>query len=449
MGLGSLSAERGLASLDLLLGSERSLVMAASLDRGALRELAGAGLLPPLFSALISTPRRRKGQGGSLAKRLTGVPEPEREALVLAVVREQAAAVLGHPSADAVPPELTLLELGLDSLGAVQLRNRLADTAGLDLPPGVVFEHPTSMELAKYLAARLANGEQFSGLDRGGFSDEAKGSTLMTLLMRGFETDQVVEAVSMLTEASKFRPTFAAYGELDKPLLIVPIAKPGPSPRLICVPSFVARSGPHQFVQLGRAFEGRRPLTALSLPGLLPKEHLPATWSVMLDVLAESVWRAAEGEPFVIVGYSSGGAIAHGLAERFEIGRPGLEGLAMIDSYFPSGPELLQGFSDDFGRLLGMADQGISLDDDQLLAMAGYLRLLSEWSPTPIDVPTLMVRATDGTRTSLIDEDQLPTWQRSPVTVDVSADHFTVIADRAAATAEAIGGWIAGRQTDH
>jgi acyl carrier protein len=155
MGLGSLSAERGLASLDLLLGSERSLVMAASLDRGALRELAGADLLPPLFSALISAPRRRKGQGGSLARRLAGVPEPEREALVLAVVREQAAAVLGHPSADAVDPKANFKDLGFDSLGAVELRNRLAEASGVRLDATLVFDYPTPEAVAAYLQGKV------------------------------------------------------------------------------------------------------------------------------------------------------------------------------------------------------------------------------------------------------------------------------------------------------
>eukprot|EP00966_Prymnesium_polylepis_P305409 7057294-Prymnesium_polylepis.1 len=54
---------------------------------------------------------------------------------------------IGAPSADA---DMPLMAAGLDSLGAVELRNRLQEVApqGMVLPTTVIFDHPTVRQLA-------------------------------------------------------------------------------------------------------------------------------------------------------------------------------------------------------------------------------------------------------------------------------------------------------------
>jgi acyl carrier protein len=48
--------------------------------------------------------------------------------------------------------EQPLLEAGLDSLGAVELRNSLAVLFGIDLPATVTFDHPTAATLGTFIA---------------------------------------------------------------------------------------------------------------------------------------------------------------------------------------------------------------------------------------------------------------------------------------------------------
>ncbi|MFI9155915.1 SDR family NAD(P)-dependent oxidoreductase [Streptomyces sp. NPDC053367] len=153
-GVGAISSDLGLELFDQALASEATLSVPVHLDLSALRNQARSGLLPALLRGLVRTPTR-SGGARSLERQLAGVPEADREQVVLDLVRAQAASVLGHASSAAVEPERAFKELGFDSLAAVELRNRLSQVAGIRLPATLVFDHPTPLAAARLILSEV------------------------------------------------------------------------------------------------------------------------------------------------------------------------------------------------------------------------------------------------------------------------------------------------------
>ncbi|MEU6075142.1 type I polyketide synthase [Micromonospora sp. NPDC047074] len=115
------------------------------------------GDIPEVARALAA---RQPGNGDQaeaspLRARLANLGEPERRRVLLDLVRSHAAAVLGHPSPEAIGDDRLFRELGFDSLSAVEMRNRLGEAVGLTLPTTLVFDRPTPALLAADLADRI------------------------------------------------------------------------------------------------------------------------------------------------------------------------------------------------------------------------------------------------------------------------------------------------------
>ncbi len=159
-GLTPLREQEGLELLDGALAAGRAHVLPLSLDVAALRTHANAGRLPAIWEGVVPTPAPRGHKPpASLAGRLMELAAEDREAELIGIVRGEVASVLGHSSAAAIASRQPLKELGLDSLMAVELRNRLGGLSGLRLPTTLVFDYPTPAALAGYLLHELADSQ--------------------------------------------------------------------------------------------------------------------------------------------------------------------------------------------------------------------------------------------------------------------------------------------------
>ncbi|MET8557515.1 type I polyketide synthase [Streptomyces sp. NPDC004959] len=169
MGVLPMSTEDGLRLLDTAEQSPESAVLAARLDVRSLA--AGDAADHPLLRGLArktTVPRRRRltGAGPGTADRATALkdsllrqPPEGRRATLLDLVRAQVTTVLGHADAGAIEPDRAFKDLGLDSLTAVDLRNRLGAATGLRLSATLAFDHPNCSALAGHLLGEILGAD--------------------------------------------------------------------------------------------------------------------------------------------------------------------------------------------------------------------------------------------------------------------------------------------------
>ncbi|WP_243740488.1 type I polyketide synthase [Streptomyces sp. 8K308] len=160
IGISPLAEDEGLTLFAQALNLDEARLCPVRIDAATATSRTTAAALPAVLRGLVRTARRvvaaGEGTGGSVLRdRLAGLPAEKAVAAVLDMVREQAAAVLGMRDAAAVEPERPFRELGFDSLAAVELRNGLNTATGSRLPTTLVFDHPTPLALARFLAVEL------------------------------------------------------------------------------------------------------------------------------------------------------------------------------------------------------------------------------------------------------------------------------------------------------
>jgi myxalamid-type polyketide synthase MxaD len=154
-GVASLTGSQSLPALARGMTSSHPQLIIASFDAS---RWARDGQAPPLLAVLA----KEKADAGVVAGtvtdlrgRLAAAPSgAERAALLETVLQDHVARVLKQPVARI---ELTrpLRAMGLDSLMALELRNRLETLTGLRLPATLAWNYPTILDIVPFLASRL------------------------------------------------------------------------------------------------------------------------------------------------------------------------------------------------------------------------------------------------------------------------------------------------------
>ncbi|HEY3997402.1 MAG TPA: SDR family NAD(P)-dependent oxidoreductase, partial [Candidatus Xenobia bacterium] len=148
-GVRLIETEAGLRRFESLLG-QRGQVLVLAVDWAARRRWLGEST-PPLLTEVL--PARRAPAGSELRARVAAAAEAQRKPLLVATVQAQVTALLGKE--EAVGTTQPFKELGVDSLMAVELRNKLAGLAGQKLPATLAFDYPTVEAIADYLLGQF------------------------------------------------------------------------------------------------------------------------------------------------------------------------------------------------------------------------------------------------------------------------------------------------------
>jgi malonyl CoA-acyl carrier protein transacylase len=159
-GVRAMPPAEGMALFDAAVRGDTSALVPARLDLSEWRRQAETRPLPAVLRSLVPRGRRVASDQDrmspeSLAGRLSSLPAGDRAAMLLDLVRGEAAAVLGHAGSDAIGETQAFKDLGFDSLASVELRNRLIAATGLRLPATVVFDYPNPTALGLQLGAEL------------------------------------------------------------------------------------------------------------------------------------------------------------------------------------------------------------------------------------------------------------------------------------------------------
>jgi len=148
-GWGVLPVRRGLQALDALLSSRLPQVGVAEIDWARY----GGGRPSPYDAELRERARGGAAGRADFMETLARAPIPDRRALLLDYLREQVAWIRGLGSGASVDTTQGFADMGVDSLAALQLKNRLQAGFGLTLPATLVFNYPTVETLAEQLAS--------------------------------------------------------------------------------------------------------------------------------------------------------------------------------------------------------------------------------------------------------------------------------------------------------
>jgi acyl carrier protein len=196
-------SQEGLALFDAALACGEPVLAPMRLDHTTL-----TGDTLPLLRALVRTPRPTppSGEDTTFRQRLARATGTERNRLLTDLIRKHAADVLGHN--EAVDASRGFMDLGFDSLMAVELRNRLGTVMGLRLPATTLFDHPSPLALAEHLSTESVGQSDGPGANSDLFTELGAVETMVTALP---SRDPVRTAVR-----DRMRALLASWDEQDQ-----------------------------------------------------------------------------------------------------------------------------------------------------------------------------------------------------------------------------------------
>ena len=226
-------------------------------------------LVPTDLSASIVSPASKK-----FRQQLEALPMIEQQAKLLDYVRREVAGVIGLTSPEQLLLSARLLDLGLDSLMAYELRSRLQSHLECSLPSTLVFDHPTTEALMTYLS-------------------------------------QIVLATSKVGSVDA-----ALYHSHDKdiPSTVVPIQPDGPQLPLFMVSGILGSV--FDFQRLAQHLGPEQPFYGLRSLGI---DEDIAPFTRISDIAAQhirSLQAVQPVGPYQLGGYSFGGKVVYEMAQQ-------------------------------------------------------------------------------------------------------------------------------------
>lgn len=318
LGLGRMSASDNVEVFEHLLHGAPATVAVADMDWMKFLKT----VLSPGHSRLYSllgqgAARTEQPQAGALLVQLTGEPEEQRETTLIEFLRRQVASVVGLAASDAVEDTQPLLELGFDSLMAVELKNRVETSLGCTLSPALLFDHPTLKQLGRHLLVdvlKLGAGASPMIVTSAPVEEEGRDTAVPLATLRE----------SFISSSDHTRLGICEWGPADAPLVL-------------CVHGILDQAASWDELAVGLVERGYR-VVALDLRGHGRSGHPPTNVALtVVDFLLDLTRVAAHAvgaakRQFTLLGHSMGGAVATLFASAYP---EQVERLVLVEPVIP------------------------------------------------------------------------------------------------------------------
>lgn len=227
-GIIPISTEHGLTLFDTALTHQQPYVIPAPLSASALARQARDSALPAILLGLAHTrPRAATANTGTVTARLATQTAEQRLATLTTLVAEATAAVLAHPDPAALDIGRPFVDLGVDSLTALELRNTLTRQTGIPLPPTLVFDHPTPIALAGHISEQLGDSDHSKSNDAARskrIKDEEARHILRTIAIEDLRNAGLLDRLLCLGAPNGSRVDRRELGDQHRPTATSPVA---------------------------------------------------------------------------------------------------------------------------------------------------------------------------------------------------------------------------------
>lgn len=409
--------------------------------------------LPLSHSAPAFADEQAEAENFSIVADLSGLTDEQRRTVLTDSVNSCIAKIMHLESSHAIDPDRSLQEIGLDSMMAVVLRQRLAAVTHLELPPTLLFDYPTPDALIAYLyqqPGQAAAGKHHDPVASGSQRPTpAKDAGIPTP-----EAEMLSQQVAQAFNARQFehgQQLLDIIGAMARrlthdslPLEASPAVKlaTGPDqPELYCVAPFLPM-GVFEYADFAAQFQQQRNVWVLPNPGFAAEQRLPGQIKQVLDYYQYAITQSSNHHPFVLVGHSGGGVLAHLLAAHLESRGIQPVALVLIDSYPPG--SMTPEFRNSLMLSLGALWSTMPPADQQMIASAWYQHLLADQSLPPVSTPIMLIRCRDPLASVQTSDGNVwqTQWPNAAITVEVPGDHFSMIHQHSDITAAQIRQWL-------
>ena len=283
----SIPPERGLHILEQLL--QQAAVQVGVMPMNWSRFLERTGAISPFFSELYDPSQRRQTiSAEEFRQSLQTLPVEERHTAVTIHLQTQAAKILGIGTPAQVPTDKRLVDLGLDSLMAIEFLSLLQSSLGRSFSSALLFDRPTIDALVDYVLKEWVEIPDADGVSQRNGKTHSIGSST---------------AIAIQPEGAKL-PLFCVAGILGSVF---------------------------DFYGLARYLGKERPVYGLRSQGLMPGETPLTSMAEIAEQQIQAIQGIQPQGPYHLAGHSFGGKVAFEMARQLQERGEVVSFLAILD----------------------------------------------------------------------------------------------------------------------